>query len=167
MSIPTILHVFNHSKAKKSHRLVLLEIANHVNDKNGLAWPSQTTIARRTGLSRRWVVEIIADLVAVGELKIIPEGGPNGEQAYSIPRGCELTSHPPRQGCELSSKKGVNSLHTESYIYESIFHKKSGGEGEGEDEAEMPKTLTRLEALKIGLTPGSKLFQFITGQSDE
>jgi hypothetical protein len=71
----------NLDKAKKSHRLVLLEIANHVNDDNGLAWPSQNTIARRTGLSRRWIVEIIADLVAVGELKIIPEGGPNGEQA--------------------------------------------------------------------------------------
>src|SRR5687767_11939554 len=96
MSISTLLHVLNHSKTKKSHRLVLIEIANHVNDESGLAWPSQNTIARRTGLSRRWVNEIIGELAATGELKIIPEGGPDGEQAYSI-QGCELTSHPPPQ----------------------------------------------------------------------
>ena len=160
MSIPTLLHVLNNSKTKKSHRLVLIEIANHVNDKNGLAWPSQNTIARRTGLSRRWVNEIIGELAATGELKIIPEGGPDGEQAYSIP-GCELTSHPPRQGCELSSKKGVNSLLTESYIEESLLRKKSGGEGEGE------RKLSKEEAISLGLTPGSSLFRFVTGESDE
>ena len=167
MSIPTILHVFNHSKAKKSHRLVLLEIANHVNDKNGLAWPSYAAIARRTGLSRRWVIDIVADLASVGELRIHPNGGPDGEQAYSIPTG-ELTSPPPAKTgeltsppSELSSYQVVNSLHPNLNILESLLRKKSAGEGEGE------RRLTKVEAVKLGLTPGSRLFRFITGQSDE
>jgi hypothetical protein len=165
MSIPTILHVFNHSKTKKSHRLVLLEIANHVNDKNGLAWPTYETIANKTGLSRRWVIELVSDLVAVGELKIIPNGGPNGEQAYRILRG-EVSSPPPARRGEVSSKNGVNSLHPESYIRESILLKKSGEEGNGEEDVEQ-RPMTKTEALKIGLTPGSSLFRFVTGESDE
>jgi hypothetical protein len=155
VSIQTLLHVLNNSKAKKSHRLVLIEIANHVNEKSGLAWPSQTTIALKTGLTRRWVNEVIADLVAVGELKIIPEGGPNGEHAYSIP-GCELTSHPPRRGCELSSKKGVNSLLTESYMDESI----------SENSQNLKKHLTPEEAVKLGLTPGSTVYRIVTGEAE-
>jgi hypothetical protein len=145
-----------------------LEIANHVNDNNGLAWPSQTTIARRTGLSRRWVGEVIADLVAVGELQVIPEGAPNGEMAYRVLKGCELTSHPPSLPCELSSKKGANSVRTESYIEESILLKNSGAEEEGEEERRLTKeeAVSKQDAIRIGLTPGSKLFRFVTGELD-
>src|SRR5688500_17789056 len=98
VSIPTLLHVLNNSKTKKSHRLVLIEIANHVNDNNGLAWPSQETIANKVGLTRRRVVDLIAELKAIGELEVPPHGSPTGGLAYRIP--CETISHPPARPCE-------------------------------------------------------------------
>ena len=78
MAIPTLLHVLNNSKAKKSHRLVLIEIANNVNDDNGLAWPTYKTLANRTGLTRRRVIDLVAQLNALGEIEILPHGSPTG-----------------------------------------------------------------------------------------
>jgi hypothetical protein len=45
------------------------------------------------------------------------------------------------------------------------FAKNLGGEGNGEEEREQ-RPLTESEALSIGLTPGSRLFRFATGESD-
>jgi hypothetical protein len=42
---------------------------------------------------------------------------------------------------------------------------KSAEEGEGEEEGK--RRLTKEEAVKLGLTPGSRFFRFITGKSDE
>ena len=89
MAIDKILYVFTHSKAKKSHKLVLLEIANHTNQE-GLAWPSYRTLIAKTGLSRRRVIDIVADLHAVGELEVLPHGSPHGSQAYRIPGGATI-----------------------------------------------------------------------------
>ena len=50
MPVPTLLHVLHNRKTKKSHRLVLIEIANHVHDDHGLAWPMDQTLANKTGL---------------------------------------------------------------------------------------------------------------------
>ena len=107
MSIPTLLHVLNNSKAKKSHRLVLLEIANHVNDYNGLAWPTYQTIANKTGLTRRRVIDLVADLNALGEIEILPHGSPTGGQAYRVRRS-EIVSLPAQMSSEKNDKKGVN-----------------------------------------------------------
>jgi hypothetical protein len=52
MAINTLLYVPACSKAKKSHRLVLIQIANHMNSE-GLGWTVRNTLARETGLSRR------------------------------------------------------------------------------------------------------------------
>jgi hypothetical protein len=165
VSIPTLLHVLNNSKAKKSHRLVLIEIANHVNDDNGLAWPTYQTIANKTGLTRRRVIDLVAELNALGEIEILPHGSPMGGQAYRVRRSetISLTAH---LSSEKKDKKGVKLFHPESYIDESIFRKKSGGEGNREEEGEQ-RPLTRAEALSIGLTPGSRLFLLVTGESDE
>jgi hypothetical protein len=154
MAIDKILHVLNHSKAKKSHKLVLLEIANHIN-KDGLAWPSQQRLAGITGLTRRWIVQIVSDLQAVGELDVIPGGGPHGELAYRIP-GSELTSHRMKSSGELSSISPVNSLHTESVYSEPIQCKNCS-----EDEE---RWRTHDEAVELGLTPGTKLYRKATGE---
>jgi hypothetical protein len=91
MAIATLLHVLNNSKAKNSHRLVLIEIANHVNDTNGLASPTYQTIANKVGLTRRRVIDLVADLNALGEIEILPHGSPTGGQAYRF-RGGETIS---------------------------------------------------------------------------
>ncbi|MDQ3831118.1 MAG: helix-turn-helix domain-containing protein [Candidatus Tectomicrobia bacterium] len=153
MAINTVLYVLNFSKAKKSHKLVLLEIANHTN-KDGLAWPSHSTLARKTGLTRRWIVQIVSDLQTVGELAVIPGGGPHGEQAYRIP-GCELTSQGMISSDEVSSLLGVNSLHIESVI-ESLYPENETNDKDG--------WLTPEQAVKIGLTPGSRLYRLATGE---
>jgi hypothetical protein len=158
VSFSTLLHVLNNSKAKKSHRLVLIEIANHVNEKNGLAWPSHREIGNKTGLSRRRIVDIIADLKALGELEVFPHGSPTGGFAYRIP--CATIAHPPRATIahpyEKNDTKGVQPLHTESYI-ESI----------SENRQNLKKHLTHDEAVSLGLTPGSLVFRIVTGEAEE
>jgi helix-turn-helix protein len=153
MAIDTLLHVLNNSKAKKSHRLVLIEIANHTN-KDGLAWPSYQRLASITGLSRRWVIQIISDLQAVGELEIIPNGSPAGGQAYRILTG-ELTSPGMKSRGEVSSVEVVNSLHPNLYI-ESLYCKNNSNEEEA--------WLTPEVAVKFGLTPGSRMYRRATGE---
>ena len=51
-----------------TEKLVLLAIADFSNDKKGIAWPSQTTIARKTGYSRQTVNRAIKRLCARGVL---------------------------------------------------------------------------------------------------
>jgi hypothetical protein len=165
MAIHSLLQVLNHSKAKKSHRLVLIEIANHTN-KAGLAWPSYQRLANRTGLSKRWVIQIIQDLEAVGELLVIPNGAPNGGQALYITCGAvdtagELTSPRMKSSGELSSKKVVNSLHTESVYDESIDSKNCTSESTDEPEETW---FTPDEAVRLGLTRGSRMYRKATGE---
>jgi hypothetical protein len=153
MAINNLLHVLSNSKAKKSHRLVLIEIANHTNQ-DGLAWPSYQRLASITGLSRRWVIEIVSDLQTVGELEIIPTGSPTGGQAYRIPTG-ELSSLGMKSRGEVSSTQVVNSLHPNLYI-ESIYCKS--------DSAEEKAWLTPADAVKLGLTRGSRLYRKAIGE---
>ena len=51
-----------------TEKFVLLAIADFSNDKKGIAWPSQTTLARKTGYSRQTVNRTIKRLCARGVL---------------------------------------------------------------------------------------------------
>lgn len=51
---------------KPLKKLVLLALADHHNDEIGFSWPSYKTIATRTGISRRTVISLIAELEADG-----------------------------------------------------------------------------------------------------
>jgi hypothetical protein len=62
MSIPALLHVLKHGQVKQSHKLILVELANHANEM-GLAWPSIATVAEATGYTTRWVKTVLEDLV--------------------------------------------------------------------------------------------------------
>ena len=164
MAIHTLLHVLNNSKAKKSHKLVLIEIANHTNCE-GLAWPSYQTLANKTGLTRRRVIDLVADLAAVGELEILPTGSPTGGQAYRIrgddepptprmkSRG-EIVSPDDSTPGEIFDTKLVKSFHPNLYI-ESLYPKHDANEEEA--------WLTPDEAVKLGLTVGSRMFRMATG----
>jgi hypothetical protein len=154
MAIDKILYVLTHSKAKKSHKLVLLEIANHINAE-GLAWPSHSSLARKTGLTRQWVIQCIADLVFVGELEVVLNGSPTGGHAYRIPP-CQLSLQLPKSACKLSHSETVNSVDT-NLLYESLYL-----QTETEDKNEW---LTHEQAVKIGLTPGSRLYKLATGEA--
>ena len=166
MAINTLLHVLTNSKAKKSHRLVLIEIANHTN-KEGLAWPSYQTLANKTGLTRRRVIDLVADLAAVGELEILPNGSPTGGQAYRIrgddeppaprmkSRG-EMVSPEDSIPGEIFDTKLVKPFHPNLYI-ESLYPN-----NETEDQN---RWLTPDEAVRLGLTPGSRLYQNATGKA--
>ena len=51
-----------------TEKFVLLAIADFSNDKKGIAWPSQSTIAGKTGYSRQAVNRVIKRLCARGVL---------------------------------------------------------------------------------------------------
>jgi hypothetical protein len=166
MAINTLLHVLNNSKAKKSHKLVLIEIANHTNSE-GLAWPSYQTLANKTGLTRRRVIDLVADLAAVGELEILPTGSPTGGQAYRIPTGDddapsprmksrgEIVSPDDSTPGEIFDRELVKPFHPNLYI-ESLYPKNNANEEE--------TWLTPDEAVKLGLTVGSRMFRMATGE---
>ena len=164
MAINTLLHVLNNSKAKKSHKLVLIEIANHTNN-DGLAWPSYQTLANKTGLSRRRVIDLVADLAAVGEVEILPDGGPHGEQAYRIPTGEASTPRMKSRGetispddftpSEIFDTPLVKPFHPNLYI-ESVYCKNETNDEEA--------WLSPEAAVRLGLTPGSRMFRQATGE---
>ncbi len=154
MAIDTLLHVLNNSKAKKSHKLVLVEIANRTN-KEGLAWPSYATLARATGLTRQWVIKCVADLEAVGELEILPHGSPTGGQAYRIPTG-QLSLPDEIIPGKLSHQKVVNSVDPNLLNTEPIYCQN--------DANDKDEWLTPEQAVKIGLTPGTRLYRQATGE---
>jgi hypothetical protein len=153
MAINTLLYVLSHSKAKKSHRLVLIEIANHTN-KEGLAWPSYQRLADRTGLTRSWVIKIVAELQRVGELEILPTGSPSGGHAYRIPTGVVSTPDEIIPGV-VSHSEVVYSVHP-NLIYESLYPQTETDDKDG--------WLAHDEAVQFGLTPGSRLYRLATGE---
>jgi hypothetical protein len=153
MAINRILYVLNHSKAKKSHQLVLLRLASHMNNE-GLAWPSYQTLARETGLTRRRVIDLITDLTRVGELEVLPQGSPYGGQAYRIPGG-EIVSPGMKSSGEIFDTEVVKLFHP-NLLIESLY---PANETEDKDQ-----WLSHEQAVKIGLTPGSRLYRQATGE---
>jgi biotin operon repressor len=73
MSVEAIAVVLNHSKAKGTHKLVLVGIANHHGESG--AWPSIHTLTRYTNMSERRVQQSIKALEELGELEVEVRGG--------------------------------------------------------------------------------------------
>jgi hypothetical protein len=65
--------VLHHSRSKGTDKLVLLGIANHYGD--GGAWPTVATLARYANATERTVQRSLSNLVRLGELAIIRQGG--------------------------------------------------------------------------------------------
>lgn len=100
MSWQHIKAVWANSKSKGAARLVLVCVADHVND-GGEAWPSVTTISRETQVSERQVKRAIDWLVENEELAILEQGNGRGRSTtYQF-----LLPLPPQKG-DISAQKG-------------------------------------------------------------
>ena len=75
--------VWAYSKAKQGALVVLLAIADHAN-KDNYAWPSMRTLAQKCRLSERRTQYCVRELERIGELLVIPNGGPNGCNLFRV-----------------------------------------------------------------------------------
>lgn len=73
MSMRLIEAVRQHSRAKGTARMVLLFLAHYANDE-GIAWPSQATLAQDANITDRSVRDALALLVALGEIIRVVRG---------------------------------------------------------------------------------------------
>jgi len=105
MSSKALSMVIHHSKASPTARHVLTIIAWY--DTESGAWPSQETIAEKTGLTTRTVKRAIAELLDIGEIDVIAnQGGSNGGRRSNLyvflldcPDGCDGSfAHRPNRG---------------------------------------------------------------------
>lgn len=65
LSFKSTTQAWSHSGLKPLQRLVLLCLANHANEADE-CWPSLDTLAKETGISRRYVVELVHELASLG-----------------------------------------------------------------------------------------------------
>ncbi len=84
MSVEHLAVVLHHSKAKGTHKLVLLGIANHMGD--GGAWPSVATLARYANVTERSVQRSIQWLQDHGEISVsLQDGGGRDQPDHARP----------------------------------------------------------------------------------
>jgi hypothetical protein len=83
MSIKVATQVWQGSRHKSGNLVVLLAVADHADDQ-GKAWPGVRLLARKARLSERHTRRCLADLLASGELEILPQPAPSGGKWYQI-----------------------------------------------------------------------------------
>lgn len=79
-----ITWVFQNSTAKNSERLMLLAIADSVNDDTGTAWPSVETLAAKVNVKERQAQNLIQALEGLGELHVKRAIGRRNTSTYQI-----------------------------------------------------------------------------------
>lgn len=83
MSIDAIKSVFERSVSSGSDRVMLLAIAEHLNEK-GLCWPSMERLARMCNTSPRQAIRLVENLRQLGELAVQRSAGPKGANLYRV-----------------------------------------------------------------------------------
>lgn len=83
MSIKVSTEVWLGSRNKSGSLLVLLVLADHADDQ-GIAWPGVPLLARKARLSERHTRRCLNQLVASGELQILPNQARSGRALYRI-----------------------------------------------------------------------------------
>lgn len=83
MSIKISATVWQSSRHKSGNLLVLLALADHADDE-GKAWPGIPRLARKARLSRRHTRRCLNQLVASGELEVLPNHAPSGRTLYKV-----------------------------------------------------------------------------------
>ncbi len=83
MSIQAVAWVLTSSESKGVTRLVAISLANHANDE-AMCWPAQRTIAAEAGIGVGTVSLAIKRLVAMGELRVVENGGPARSARYVL-----------------------------------------------------------------------------------
>jgi hypothetical protein len=76
--------VWESSKHKGTDLLVLLAIADHVGDENGLAWPSVATLARKSRMSHKNTQRVVRALIESGELVLVRQGDGRKSSVYRV-----------------------------------------------------------------------------------
>ncbi len=89
MSIRVMSDVWDLSESTGSARLVLLAIADSCDHDGTNAWPAIETISKKTKVSRSTVKRAIKELVALGELRVVP--GPAHIRSDHRPNGYEIS----------------------------------------------------------------------------
>src|ERR1043166_2353657 len=85
MSIEAREAVWKHSTFSGTKLVLMLAIADHVNENKGnVAWPGVPTLARLARMSERHVQRALRALKRSGELQIIPNQGPKGTNHYKV-----------------------------------------------------------------------------------
>jgi hypothetical protein len=84
MSCHAVRAVLDRSKAKGSARLLLVILAEHLNEKTRRCDPSVATLAREANTTPRTVARLLAELKVDGEIEIATGGGRNHCNAYTI-----------------------------------------------------------------------------------
>jgi hypothetical protein len=84
MSCYAVRAVLDRSKAKGSARLLLVILAEHLNQNTRRCDPSVATLARECRTSRRTIPRLLAQLKAAGEIEIHAGGGRNHCNSYTI-----------------------------------------------------------------------------------
>lgn len=78
--------VWKHSRSRHGARLVLLAIADCINEDRpqDSAWPSVAELAAKTALKERAVRAAITELAVLGEIKVEYNAGPKGCNRYRV-----------------------------------------------------------------------------------
>jgi hypothetical protein len=84
LSVKVMTWVWDHSRSKKTERLVLLAIADCASEDGSNAYPCTAELMRKTGLSERGVQSAISNLVKLGELFVGRNLGPRGCNRYRV-----------------------------------------------------------------------------------
>jgi hypothetical protein len=117
MSFQLVKKVIHSDRVDGNHKLVLIILADYVNDSKGnAAWPALSTVALQAGFSSRHTRRIIRELEAEGVLKTIRQAGLRGTNKYVIDLNAPVdnsqgadTHVPP--GADIHDTKGGHIRH--------------------------------------------------------
>lgn len=115
MSIKVMNWVWENSPAKGTELLMLLAIADNASDDGGNAYPSVSTLARKTRLDQRTVQRVLRKLSEQGQLNVEERGGREANR-YAVLMRSELSPPPadchPRQNATggTGATPGVSQL---------------------------------------------------------
>ena len=110
MSVKVTTWVWEHSASRGPARLVLLAIADNAHDDGAQAWPSITTLVRKTGLAERTVQVALNALQAIGELQVDHNAGPRHCNLYRILMLTPAGDAPPHN-MHPAGDAGVQEMH--------------------------------------------------------
>lgn len=108
MSVHVSSWVWKHSKAKDHQLLVLLALADMANDE-GKSWPSMRTLCERCRISERSAQGAVKQSALDGELRILPQEGPNWVNVYQFTafEATPAKSAPPLKGAAVPPAKSA------------------------------------------------------------
>ena len=85
MSVKLMSRVWDDAPVEGSELLLMLALADSANDE-GVCWPSQETLSRKTRINKRHVQRLLSRLAAAGMIEVSPRfaGGSQTSNSYRI-----------------------------------------------------------------------------------